>query len=494
VIVDVPIPLIDRVAAATVVVAVALLGFALRGRRVSDHPVCRRCGFDLFGKPETSTRCGECGADLARRRAVRQGDRRRRARLAWLSLLLAAIAGAKLGVDGYHVTRDRNWARYKPTSWLAREIESSTDIKLRDDSRAELTRRLNGRQLSAAWVDRLTQRALAIQADVSMPWDNWWGDLVQDARATSQLPDEAWHRYLSHAWPMHVEVPPLQRRGQPVTARIVRDPRRHGLRFTLAETSVLTASFGGQRLQAVSDSSRALRLPVIDARFALAPEQVDALGDGPLPVVVAREMHVKQYTRPSASRVTAQYPIVIDEFTGTTTLPEVTTTIAPADHVVLDRDPAAATAVRGAVSIARCTYGLPPAEAGRTFIGYGTFVVTFRVQSPPQALAYEVLLRTDKGPAVPAPFTSSPPATAAERRAALLRGPLYFRLGQLVCYPHFKGDVVVSYDDVPNFGLKRYTVVLRPSVSVARGAGLDSVSGEEIVFTEVKVERPGASK
>ena len=38
---------------------------ALRGRRVGDHPYCRRCGFDLFGKPPGSTVCSECGADLA---------------------------------------------------------------------------------------------------------------------------------------------------------------------------------------------------------------------------------------------------------------------------------------------------------------------------------------------------------------------------------------------------------------------------------------------
>jgi hypothetical protein len=491
-VIDAPIPLIDQVAAATVVVATVLLALALRGRRASDHPVCRRCGFDLFGKPETSTRCGECGADLNRRRAIRRGRRQRRTRLAWLSLLLVAVAGAKLGLDGYHVSREHNWARYKPASWLAREIElsSPSDVKLRDESRAEILRRLNVRQLSATWVDRLTQRALAIQADPSKPWDNWWGDFVQDARTTNQLSDDAWHQYLGHAWPMHLEAPPLQRRGQPVIVSVVRDPPRHGKTFTLSERSVLTARLGSQRVQAWSASSWGRRYPVGDALLALGPDEADAVGDGPLSVSAAREMHVSSRTTTSTISPSAVKVLYgADEFTGTVILPEVTTTIVPADHVVLDRDPAAADAVRRAVSLTRCTYGLPPDDAPGGAGGFGAFVVTFRVNSPPQPLAFEVLLRTDSEPSPPPPFRNW---AATGRPAPSPRGPRYFPIGQLTCPARFQGELVARYDDVPDFRLKTYTIVLRPSVGVAQRAGLASASGEEIVFTDVKVERPGA--
>src|SRR5215208_2333842 len=50
---------------------------ARRGRRIDDHPLCRKCGFDLFGLPGTSHNCPECGRDLRRRRATRIGHRQR---------------------------------------------------------------------------------------------------------------------------------------------------------------------------------------------------------------------------------------------------------------------------------------------------------------------------------------------------------------------------------------------------------------------------------
>ena len=42
----------------------------LRKRYVGDHPHCRKCGFDLFGRNESSVVCSECGADLNARKAI----------------------------------------------------------------------------------------------------------------------------------------------------------------------------------------------------------------------------------------------------------------------------------------------------------------------------------------------------------------------------------------------------------------------------------------
>jgi len=45
-----------------------LIDTGLRGRRVGEHPYCKKCGFDLTGKPDASTRCAECGPDPATKR------------------------------------------------------------------------------------------------------------------------------------------------------------------------------------------------------------------------------------------------------------------------------------------------------------------------------------------------------------------------------------------------------------------------------------------
>src|SRR5687767_3050429 len=59
-----------------------------RGRRVNDHPACRRCGYDLSGSLPGSHRCPECGSNLFQRRATRHGVRVRRSGLATASILL----------------------------------------------------------------------------------------------------------------------------------------------------------------------------------------------------------------------------------------------------------------------------------------------------------------------------------------------------------------------------------------------------------------------
>ena len=76
---------------ALVVSAVALLWLGLRGQPVDDHPHCRNCGYDLFGRPPGGGVCPECGADL-RRKGIRFGQRARRKGLVFLALLCGAAA------------------------------------------------------------------------------------------------------------------------------------------------------------------------------------------------------------------------------------------------------------------------------------------------------------------------------------------------------------------------------------------------------------------
>src|SRR2546427_12425775 len=77
------------------------LVYGIRGRRTDDHPICRRCGFDLFGRPEGSEGCSECGADLHAATAMRIGHRRRRPMLALLGVLLILPMLFVVGENGW---------------------------------------------------------------------------------------------------------------------------------------------------------------------------------------------------------------------------------------------------------------------------------------------------------------------------------------------------------------------------------------------------------
>src|SRR5687767_13350874 len=140
---------VTTIAGWTAGVSLLLVWIGARGRRVDTHPICRRCEFDLFGLPGTSARCPECGADLARRRATRIGHRRRIRLLLTLAIPLLLISGGALGVAGYAKARGVNVYRYKPVSWLIREMRHAD---LRPAALDELLARLADGWLSDADV------------------------------------------------------------------------------------------------------------------------------------------------------------------------------------------------------------------------------------------------------------------------------------------------------------------------------------------------------
>jgi hypothetical protein len=181
----------------------------LRGRRVDDHPLCRRCGFDLTGRPDESTRCAECGADLARRRAVRAGHRERRRAVraghrerrrgpltVGTLLLLATVVPA--GIVGGGRLRGVDWNRYKPQWWLMSEADGK-DVAASDLALAELLRRMTADGLSDANRATLVARALDQQGDPAKRWLRTWGEVVEQARAGGHVSDEQWVRYLRQA-------------------------------------------------------------------------------------------------------------------------------------------------------------------------------------------------------------------------------------------------------------------------------------------------------
>jgi hypothetical protein len=217
------------------VLGVGLLVVARRGRRAGDHPVCRRCGFDLFGLPTDSQRCSECGADLTRRRAVLAGTQGRR----WLPLaggaVLLLLSGPPLVVIGRTFLRPVDVTPYRPAAALIQDIDGA-DPAARMTALVELTRRVPaGGGLSDRQLSGLIDRALAHQANRrARVWSAKWGELVEAAQDAGRLDGLRWSQYLSEAVTFELALRPRVRRGDPIPFWVTRKDVRVGRPYRFA--------------------------------------------------------------------------------------------------------------------------------------------------------------------------------------------------------------------------------------------------------------------
>lgn len=199
-----------------------LLAVGLRGRRTDDHPLCRRCGFDLVGLPDESRRvCTECGASLARWRAVRIGNRVRLRHATTLAATLLVPSLAVGGFLGWLEFRDTDVQAYKPVWLLARE-SVSWDDKTRDWAVAELLKRHHAGRLSPAQAESLTDRGLDYQAEHKRVWTPGWGDFLEAVLAPN---DSRRGRYMSQGVAFDLELPPLVRLEDRAWVTVVSRPR-----------------------------------------------------------------------------------------------------------------------------------------------------------------------------------------------------------------------------------------------------------------------------
>ena len=180
------------------VVGLALVILGRRGRRTDDHPLCRRCRFDLTGRPaDAERRCPECGADLEPPRATivghppaaggGAGDRRGPVHIGG-----SRRRGADLGTGEPDQLDAVRAGQLSHASGNIGEACRDADLPL-----AELSRRYAVGRLSVEQQDALTDAALAYQADGDKPWDSAWGDVLERGRAAGRLSDARWERYVS---------------------------------------------------------------------------------------------------------------------------------------------------------------------------------------------------------------------------------------------------------------------------------------------------------
>ena len=187
-----PTPMPDLITIAFIFLAA--LGLALasrgwRGRRIDNHPWCRKCRFDLHGLWPGAARCPECGIDLERIDAVELGQRIRRPVSTVVGALLLALCAAWLGIGVWRVVAPIDWTTYKPDWWLDRESRS-VDAQTAERALKELNTRIGRGKVSGARVAGLAKHALSLQADESAAWLDGWGDVILYAWGNGALTSE----------------------------------------------------------------------------------------------------------------------------------------------------------------------------------------------------------------------------------------------------------------------------------------------------------------
>lgn len=260
--------------------ALTLLGGAglwlgLRGKRLNDHPICRKCKFDLVGvyaphdantggtgvppvrTNDDNPRCPECGRDLSRRRAVRRGARRKRPVIVTISALSLLLGAGALSTAVWGRATDFNWNRVKPEWMLLAELhtgETSVDRAIL----VEFARRLRQRGLSDRTLIRLAPTALEIQKlavqrhpqDLnSLRYNAQWGDIATEAVLRGLVSDHEAVQYAKRGVMARVRVRSPMPAGAPLRVSVSPDinfvgwPQGAGVHYEVVKAAIGDAHF-----------------------------------------------------------------------------------------------------------------------------------------------------------------------------------------------------------------------------------------------------------
>ncbi len=191
---------------------------AVRGRRVNDHPVCRRCRFDLVGLMPAAEACPECGSRLDAKNAVRVGARvRRYGGLRGVVVAAAVLLIGLAGMGGLGVTAVRGVNIYVklPTAVLVTISRVSDSPQML----TELLARAQAGNVSTSSLKQLGERALSRQAAAAageITWNTAWGDLFVLAWEADQMSEADTRAFLDRAFTPAVKHRSRVRRGQPL--------------------------------------------------------------------------------------------------------------------------------------------------------------------------------------------------------------------------------------------------------------------------------------
>ena len=175
-----------------------ILIFGLFGRRIDDHPWCRKCRFDLFGRDEDAEKtCPECGSDLNKAKAIRIGQRRKRRGVVAVGSLVMFFAISGLGFKAYTDAVNVDWQHHKPVSWLIREANKLPGTTS-NNAINELQRRYDNSDLTAKQIDVILQHALVHQVDAQRARQPTSIEFIQQAIADGHATPQQKTQYIQN--------------------------------------------------------------------------------------------------------------------------------------------------------------------------------------------------------------------------------------------------------------------------------------------------------
>lgn len=194
------------------ILGVVLFRIGLRGKLVSPNLHCRKCKFDLAGHDlNDPTPCPECGTILrSDTPSITIGLRKTRKLVILVSilfLLTAATGFAWPKLSKLPSIQSINIYEHFPESMLTKLATTGDNKALRT-----LHNRLIPGKVSEKTIQKLVEHALNLQANKTIPWDQWWGDVLMYAFLEEAMTDQQLHTYLERTQTpsvyIHKEVGP----------------------------------------------------------------------------------------------------------------------------------------------------------------------------------------------------------------------------------------------------------------------------------------------
>lgn len=170
-----------------------LLLVGVIGRKVSVHPFCKRCGFDLDNNLAAAA-CPSCGAFLNVDGAIVHGRRAKRRGAVALGSLLLVLTLALAGSAWIAEQQGYDLNTLKPFPLLRVEAMGSDDLRSRA-ALAELETRLAGHHLPTHEHETLINLALARHGVADNPRRHLWARILDVAHDTHQLDTARYKQY-----------------------------------------------------------------------------------------------------------------------------------------------------------------------------------------------------------------------------------------------------------------------------------------------------------